>query len=335
MDVNISVIIPVYNVDGYLQRCLQSLEEQTIFDRLEIVLVDDGSTDASGALCDEFAARHENVRVFHKSNGGVSAARNDGIERATGNYYLFLDSDDFLRADACELLAKTAQDERADFVVFQEMAVYDDKVRVVPPKFPPRRIIGNKAVFAALCGRSGGLVEVVSDKLIRAELFKGLRFPVGMKCEDTFISPSLTARAERVIILGEYLYYYRVRPGSIMHTRGDTMVDDRVAAHEEIVRVARKSYPESLEAAKSHTHFVRLRCINTIFECPHYRRHPSWKRHIRELREQLPDVLRTKNSRWMPVHRKVYAVLVCVCPDLACAYVRIRFRKLRKELVFK
>ena len=109
MDVNISVIIPVYNVDGYLQRCLQSLEEQTIFDRLEIVLVDDGSTDASGALCDEFAARHENVRVFHKSNGGVSAARNDGIERATGNYYLFLDSDDFLRADACELLAKTAQ----------------------------------------------------------------------------------------------------------------------------------------------------------------------------------------------------------------------------------
>ena len=335
MDVNISVIIPVYNVDGYLQRCLQSLEEQTIFDRLEIVLVDDGSTDASGALCDEFAARHANARVFHKPNGGVSAARNDGIERATGNYYLFLDSDDFLRADACELLAKTAQDERADFVVFQEMAVYDDKVRVVPPKFPPRRIIGNKAVFAALCGRSGGLVEVVSDKLIRAELFKGLRFPVGMKCEDTFISPSLTARAERVIILGEYLYYYRVRPGSIMHTRGDTMVDDRVAAHEEIVRIARKSYPESLEAAKARAYHVRIVCLNNILDCPRFRTHPSWKRQIREFRERLPDLLRTKHAFWLPLHRKLYAIILCACPDLALVYERIRYRERRRHVIYK
>ena len=80
---------------------------------------------------------------------------------------------------------------------------------------------------------------------------------------------------------------------------------------------------------------MRLRCINTILECPRFRTHPSWKRHIRELRERLPDLLRTKRTRWMPMHRKVYAVLVCLFPDLAHAYVRIRFRRLRKELVFK
>ena len=133
MDVKISVIIPVYNVNGYLQRCLQSLEEQTVFDELEIVLVDDGSTDGSAELCDDFAARHpENVRLLHKQNGGVSTARNVGIDMATGNYYLFLDSDDFLRSDACELLSKTAAESGADLVTFKETMVYDDKVRVLP-----------------------------------------------------------------------------------------------------------------------------------------------------------------------------------------------------------
>ena len=336
MDVKISVIIPVYNVNGYLQRCLQSLEEQTVFDELEIVLVDDGSTDGSAELCDDFAARHpENVRLLHKQNGGVSTARNVGIDMATGNYYLFLDSDDFLRSDACELLSKTAAESGADLVTFKETMVYDDKVRVLPCRHPPRRLVGNKASFDALAGRKGGMVEVVSDKLVRATLFEGLRFPVGVKCEDTFVSPTLAARAQLVVMLGEYLYFYRMRPGSIMRTRGDTMVDDRVAAHEEIVRIARKSFPDSLEAAKSHTYYVRLRCINTILECPRFRTHPSWKRHIRELRERLPDLLRTKRTRWMPMHRKVYAVLVCLFPDLAHAYVRIRFRRLRKELVFK
>ena len=111
MEVNISAIIPVYGVEDYLPRCLRSLEEQTIFDRLEVILIDDGSPDRCGVLCDEFAARHpRNVRVIHKENGGVSTARNAGLEAATGNYYLFLDSDDFLREDACEILAKAAQD---------------------------------------------------------------------------------------------------------------------------------------------------------------------------------------------------------------------------------
>ena len=90
MEVNISAIVPVYGVEEYLPRCLRSLEEQTIFDRLEVILIDDGSPDRCGAICDEFAARHpRNVRVIHKENGGVSTARNVGLEAATGNYYLF------------------------------------------------------------------------------------------------------------------------------------------------------------------------------------------------------------------------------------------------------
>ena len=336
MEVNISAIIPVYGVEDYLPRCLRSLEEQTIFDRVEVILIDDGSPDRCGVLCDEFAARHpRNVRVIHKENGGVSTARNVGLEAATGNYYLFLDSDDFLREDACEILTKAAQESRADLVIFRELEVYDEEIRRLPSAHTPRRIVGNKAIFHALAGREQGMTEVVSDKLVRAALFEGLRFPVGMKCEDAFVMASLAARAESALVLGDVLYFYRQRPGSTMRTRGDSMVDDRVAAHEEIVRIARKSYPESLEAAKARAYHVRIVCLNNILDCPHYRRLPTWKRHIRAFRERLPDLLRTKHSFWLPPHRKFYAIILCVFPDVALVYERIRYRQRRRHVIFK
>ena len=336
MEINISAIVPVYGVEKYLPRCLRSLEEQTIFERVEVILIDDGSPDRCGELCDAFAARHpQNVRVIHKENGGVSSARNAGLDAATGNYYLFLDSDDFLREDACAVLAAAAAESCADFVIYRHLEVYDANARVMPAAHAPRRIVGNKAVFHALAGREQGMTEVVNDKLVRAELFKGLRFPVGMKCEDAFVMATLASRAEQALVLGDYLYFYSVRPGSIMRTRGDTMVDDRVAAHEEIVRIARKSYPESLEAAKARAYHVRIVCLNNILDCPRFRTHPSWKRQIREFRERLLDLLRTKHAFWLPLHRKLYAIILCVCPDLALVYERIRYRERRRHVIYK
>ena len=274
MEINISAIVPVYGVEKYLPRCLRSLEEQTIFERVEVILIDDGSPDRCGVLCDEFAARHpRNVRVIHKVNGGLSDARNVAMDAATGDYYLFLDSDDYLRPDACEILAKAAEETRADFIIYRLRDVFDDDGAAPPQAHTPRRIIGNKAVFHALASRSQGMTEMMIDKMVAARLFKGLRFPVGMKCEDAFVMASLAARAESALVLGDVLYFYRQRPGSTMRTRGDSMVDDRVAAHEEIVRIARKSYPESLEAAKARTYHIRIVCLNAILDCPHFRQH--------------------------------------------------------------
>ena len=99
MDAHISLIVPVYNVEQYLPRCLASIQAQTIFDQTEVILVDDGSTDASGRICDEFAAQHANVRVLHKGNGGVSSARNAGLDAATGAFIGFVDSDDFVEPE--------------------------------------------------------------------------------------------------------------------------------------------------------------------------------------------------------------------------------------------
>ncbi|HIS02493.1 MAG TPA: glycosyltransferase family 2 protein [Candidatus Pullichristensenella avicola] len=335
MNAKISVVVPVYKVEEYLPRCLRSLLEQTIFEQIEVLLVDDGSPDACGRLCDEFAAGRDNVRVIHKVNGGLSDARNAGMDAATGDYFLFLDSDDFLRPDACEFLRDRAVESGADIVVYQLQEVYSDEGPLLQPAFAPFRIEGNRTLFSALANRDRGMTEIVCDKLFRRALFDGLRFPVGVKCEDAFTIPTIVSRAQAALVTGEKLYFYRQRPGSIMHTRGDSMVDDRVAAHEEIVRMARRQYPESLEAAKARTYHIRIVCLNAILDCPRFRTHPSWKRHIRELRERLPDLLRTKHAFWLPKRRKAYAILLCVCPDLALVYERIRFRERRRHLVYR
>lgn len=112
----ISVIVPVYNVERYLRRCVDSILHQTYQD-LEVLLVDDGSTDASGAICDEYAAQEERVAAVHQKNGGLSAARNAGLERAQGTYLCFVDSDDFLDSRMLETLCRDLQEQDADVAV--------------------------------------------------------------------------------------------------------------------------------------------------------------------------------------------------------------------------
>ena len=114
----VSIIVPVYNVKGYLKRCLDSLTQQT-YEKIEILLIDDGSSDGSGAICDSYAEKHENVKVVHKNNGGVSSARNLGLEKASGDYILFVDSDDWIERDAVENLVNVAVENNSDIVIFE------------------------------------------------------------------------------------------------------------------------------------------------------------------------------------------------------------------------
>lgn len=330
----ISIIVPVYKVEEFLPRCLASLEAQTAQEQIEVILVDDGSPDRCGQMCDDYAAGHFNARVVHKQNGGLSDARNAGIDIARGEYLLFLDSDDFLRADACALLIEAAHKSGADVVVYQFWEVYSDQEPDLPPAGAPEAIVGNEELFLALADRARGITESACDKMFRRALFEGVRFAVGVKCEDAFAMPTLFSRARSALVLKERLYFYRQRPGSIMHTRGDRSVDDRVAAHEEIVRVARERYPRALTSAKARTYHIRIVCLNAILDCPRFRTHPCWKRHIAALRACLPDLLSTKSRRWLPLRRKAYAVALCLCPEVALVYERIRFRQRRKHLVY-
>ena len=202
----ISVIIPVYNVSDYLKRCISSIINQTYKD-LEIIIIDDGSTDESSKICDEFANSDSRVVVFHLKNNGAAAARNYGIKKATGEYLFFVDGDDFIENDTIESLLNVGDGK--DIIYCDYYRYYEngnkDYISLIPFDF------SNKSHILAMPGPV--------CKLIRKELFKDykLSFLEGRRYEDIAIMPFVSALAKNVSYLKEAKYYYYQRIGSSMN----------------------------------------------------------------------------------------------------------------------
>ena len=178
----ISVIVPVYNVERYLRRCVDSILHQT-YRNLEVLLVDDGSTDASGAICDEYAAQEEHVTAVHQKNGGLSAARNTGIERAKGTYLCFVDSDDFLDSRMLETLCRDLQEQDADVAVVG-FRMFEREEELAPAELtvPGQCMTGREAIRNTLV--SDELGDFAWNKLYKRELFRDIRYPLGRMMED-------------------------------------------------------------------------------------------------------------------------------------------------------
>lgn len=209
----ISVIIPVYNVSKYLSRCINSVRTQAHVK--EILLIDDGSTDDSGILCDAYAAMEPLVKVLHKENGGLSSARNAGLDLAQGEYVAFVDSDDFLEPGAYEKLLSCAQRHEADLVCAGRSdligGIGDKTLGLCPEK--EETITGPE--FVARMFTWQGVDSAAWDKLYKRSLFDGLRYPEGKICEDVPVTYRAALKANKVALLPEPVYVYYHRPGSI------------------------------------------------------------------------------------------------------------------------
>lgn len=214
----VSIIVPVYNVEEYLPVCVKSLQGQTARD-IRILLVDDGATDGSGELCDRYAARDDRIRVIHKENGGISSARNAGLDQAEGEWVLFLDGDDYLAATAVErLLAVVADHPDADFVQFHYQETYDDGWSPDPRiQANPRIVTDTKNFFDTLYAQ-GGIGASACTKLFRRTLVDGLRFTQGLRHEDEELMTRLLPLCRKVVYTDLVLYGYRMRPGSTVHS---------------------------------------------------------------------------------------------------------------------
>lgn len=215
----ISVIVPVYKVEAYLDTCVESILAQTFTD-LEVILVDDGSPDGCPAKCDAWAQKDPRVRVIHQANGGLSAARNTGIETATGDFFAFVDSDDRLEPDTLRRAWEAQQQSGADLVIFNLVYVDEHNKPLSTPDFTGFRdeILDAEGVWQ----RYFALVEqkiyyvVAWNKLYRRNLFDGLRYARGKRYEDQFLLPKLLARCQTIACLGYPGYRYVQRSGSIM-----------------------------------------------------------------------------------------------------------------------
>ncbi len=230
---SISVVVPVYKVEAWLPACVDSLLKQD-FDDFELILVDDGSPDGCGAICDEYARKDERVRVIHRQNGGLSAARNSGIEAARGQYIAFVDSDDWVAPDYLSRMYKTAQTQQADLVVCGVEDTPDSGQRLAEPALTgPQQegLFTGRELIGCFLGPCSTYYTVAWNKLYRASLWQELRYPEGMIHEDDAVAPCLYAACGRVVCLAQPLYFYRLRQGSICRTGVSAGSFDGVSAH--------------------------------------------------------------------------------------------------------
>lgn len=216
----ISIIVPIYNVELYLDDCIKTIINQT-YKNIEIILVDDGSTDNSAKICDEYEKKDSRIKVIHKENGGLSDARNKGLEEAKGKYICFIDSDDLISYKFIEILYKQCIDNNSEIAICQLQIVKDNenkKINVEDTKnINVQNMTGRKLSIFIYNGEYKDISFSACNKLYRRDLFinNNIKYPYGKYYEDTQTTFKLFYKANNITINNEFLYYYRKREESI------------------------------------------------------------------------------------------------------------------------
>lgn len=208
----ISIVVPVYNVEQYIEQCIDSILQQT-YSNIEIILVNDGSTDSSGEICERYAKKDKRIKLIQKKNGGLSDARNYGIVAAKGRYIGCVDSDDWIEADMYEKLYKACIDNDADISVCGHFREYVNKTVLYEQKY--EILSANQALEKLIRGEE--LHDHAWSKLYKKFLFNEIEYPVGKLYEDVRTTYKLIAKSSKVISIPNPLYHYRQRKGSIAH----------------------------------------------------------------------------------------------------------------------
>ena len=233
----ISVIVPVYNVSAYLPECLDSILSQD-YEKLEVILIDDGSTDDSGAVCDAYAQRDGRIRVIHQKNRGLSGARNAGLDAAEGEWIAFVDSDDTITPDFCAKLYHAAQETGAQMVVCNYRQV-DEALTPIREQYlhvrrevlTPEQALEHSTLLPYM---------VVWNKLYHRSIFAQLRFAEGTLNEDTLLIAYAYEKAEKIANIPDAMYLYRKVAGSIVNSKVTLRNLDRVEANYAVFECARR-----------------------------------------------------------------------------------------------
>lgn len=245
----ISIIVPVYKVEDFIDTCIQSILNQT-YTTWELILVDDGSPDRCPQICDDYATKDQRIKVIHKENGGLSSARNVGLDNMTGEYVTFLDSDDFFHPQYLEILLKTCIENQADISQC-------GFVRGVEKTFPiintneKIEVVDNYDIFL-----KGYAKIIVCAKLYKTHLFDEIRMPLGKINEDDFTTWKCYFNSTKIVITNRQLYYYTINNQSIMATSKKQPRLDFMEAYEERIAFFQEKKEKSMEDY-SRMHFCK------------------------------------------------------------------------------
>lgn len=306
----ISVIIPIYNVEDYVFSCVDSVRRQS-YKNLEILLIDDGSTDRSGEICDEISKLDKRVKVFHKENGGLSDARNFGISKARGEILALVDGDDKVESEYIKIMYDKMYETGADVVV----CGYDEEA----PR--EKNITGRKAALNLLLKQKN--YEIVAwNKLYRKKLFDNILYPIHEKHEDSLTTYKILAEADKVAYVPEKLYHYILRDGSIMNeVKINDRLEMRLKAAKEAVKYfdGDKDLTQAAEIAVLTAHFAFLDAA---------------------IRKELPNEIFKREVEWIKNNFKKYKNNKYLTEKLAGYILMVKysngkiyqaFRKIRHE----
>jgi glycosyltransferase involved in cell wall biosynthesis len=295
----ISVVIPVYNVELYLRECIESVTAQT-YTNIEILLINDGSTDSCPSICDEYLKIDKRVKVMHKENDGQSSARNAGIGMANGEFIAFIDSDDRVTTDYISFMYDNILKHQADI---STCGMYIENKNGISVMFSGEDTVLNKP-FEAFLNYTDRKMYICSpvNKLYKSTLFKNIRFPEGAVCEDLYIYPEILRAAEKVIFSSYPKYYYRQRKSSTMHSYSDKFLNDFLSAHENIIRIS-MSYSKKIQKACR---------ANSTYECLYYiyksESRAVYKKLVENIRRNIILVIFSLQIAWF---HKFSCIAVC------------------------
>lgn len=301
----ISVIVPVYNVEQYLNRCIVSIINQT-YDNLEIILIDDGSTDNSGKICDSFSKDDNRIKVFHKKNGGLSDARNFGLEKAIGNYIVFVDSDDSIEEDAISYLYKLITTYNTDISISNINLIYNDKKNTIKNNQKEILLDNNEIIEKMLYGRSYYISSC--GKMFKKQLFKNIRFPKGRLYEDVGTIFKLYNLSNNIICGFEYKYNYFIRANSITNKDFSEKEFDLIDMTNEMCDFVSKKYPELKDAINYRKTFAKISLI-----CKKNYVYKKNDKIIKEINKEYKNILKNKKSS---KRTKIAVILLHINPRI-------------------
>lgn len=311
-DIWVSIIVPAYNAEKYIKRCIDSLISQDSFENFEVLLIDDGSTDQTGLLMDKYAENYTNIKVFHISNNGVSNARNYGIENSQGEYIAFVDADDWVEKACYKRMYQSGKNENADIVAAGINVDNDIKTIVSRPLTDQDRLINKKE---GIKGFLYGNIDVhVCNKIFKKKMILNYRFDPSIKiAEDRLFLFECLLNADKTILLSSSYYHYYQNGISAMNQKFSEKNLDDIKVAKKILELTKKSYHEFLPYAEAMMIEVECRLYGDMVK---YKEISKYKDDFCQLEKDIRNYRLTKNLKYLSKKHAMAIAVLKINPNL-------------------
>lgn len=323
----VSIIVPVYQVEKYIRQCVDSILAQTFTD-FELILVDDGSKDKSGQICDEYARMDKRVKVIHKENGGAADTRNRGMDQAVGNYVMFVDSDDYIAPTMLECLYRNMLNENADIAACNYLYFYEnDRQKDFATNVKSEVLTGAEIFYYRKNERNYGFWTVVWNKLMKRQTVGKVRFRSGKYYEDEFWANEIYQMDIKIVTIQECLYYYRQHENSTMRQKKIARSLDLIEAYQERIYIYLKEQKYAEQAYK-----VLVYSLEYLEESKRLITNEDERKKYIQAEKLTRDIVNQLKKRKLSRVQKVSLVFLGINPCLVFS-VGIKFRGLLERFL--